>query len=1095
MRMFRRFHWALHFAALIAAGLLLCVSAAADDGLSASTSAGYARLIFAPEGRGEVKAQLIGSILTVSFTQPTSIKPAAVLQASSGYIASGRIDPDRKTLRFALSQSVRLHVSSAGGRTAVDLLPSGYKGTPPPLAPLAGPPKPKPVDMDKLDGLKVRSGSYRNFTRIVFDWPRSVPYKVVPAHGRLTIRFGVPAKPDFSAVERQAPPWVKASGWHIDGQDTVVELTTDSDSGFHDFRDGTYVVVDILAPKTDANAYQPPGGGKVSVTSFGKGAGSSLSDAQSRQIETAAAKLNGTNLSPPHAKPAEPKPAAVSDNGKLTAEAKTNRDGAVITLANGANRKAAVFKRGNDVWIVLLDNVPFDADAMRNQLGDTVSVADAVAANGVSVLRLTLRRPLEVAAFADGDAMKIALTTKPVAHGNVTAVAFTRLQDDYAHVILNAVLNGAAKSVTLNDPAAKDQIVAVPGNLGQSVPSERTYVEFKALPTAAGVALTPFVDDLSVKVDSPRIAISRSGGLALTQSAASTLTMPVHTAAGGEQAFLDFAVWGRLSNGSFLATQRQLRDQLVHAHGNGAVLARLALARFYLANGFSAEALGMLNLLAAGNPSDKVALQIQVMRAAADYRMGRYRDACNAIAGAGLDTNRHVMLWRGLIHAAMGDADGAAAELDLAMPVLNRYIPALQAEVRLAAANAALTLGRNDAAKAQIARLSANLPPELAAEATLARGRLASAWGDMSQATHRFAEAEKNGNNETAAKAIYYRIDGALKANRLPAAAAINALERLRFRWRGDNLELMTLNRLSSLYFKEKRWRDGLATLRVAAKYFPTSDFGIKAQDQMRSIFAALYLKGKADSMKPTEALGLFYDFVDLTPIGPEGDEMIRKMADRLVSVDLFDPAEELLQYQVTKRLDNGMARAQVAARLAMIQMLDHKPKEALNTLTSTGISTMPDDVRYQRLLLQARALMELKRWDEAIDLIDVDNTPETAKLRAEIYWQSGNWTVAAQKSEQMLGNRWHDGPALSAEERQLTMRAAIAYSLAGDEPSLERVRARFTVKMKQTPDAEAFAVVTQRIDMQGMAFREAASKVAAVDSLRTFVKNLQKLN
>ena len=45
---------------------------------------------------------------------------------------------------------------------------------------------------------------------------------------------------------------------------------------------------------------------------------------------------------------------------------------------------------------------------------------------------------------------------------------------------------------------------------------------------------------------------------------------------------------------------------------------------------------------------------------------------------------------------------------------------------------------------------------------------------------------------------------------------------------------------------------------------------------------------------------------------------MIRRLADRLVSVDLLDQAADLLQYQVDHRLQ-GAARAQVAIRLGVI--------------------------------------------------------------------------------------------------------------------------------------------------------------------------------
>ncbi len=52
---------------------------------------------------------------------------------------------------------------------------------------------------------------------------------------------------------------------------------------------------------------------------------------------------------------------------------------------------------------------------------------------------------------------------------------------------------------------------------------------------------------------------------------------------------------------------------------------------------------------------------------------------------------------------------------------------------------------------------------------------------------------------------------------------------------------------------------------------------------------------------------------------------MIRRLADRLVSVDLLPQAAELLQHQIDNRLQ-GAARAQVATRLAVIYLMDHKP-------------------------------------------------------------------------------------------------------------------------------------------------------------------------
>ena len=65
----------------------------------------------------------------------------------------------------------------------------------------------------------------------------------------------------------------------------------------------------------------------------------------------------------------------------------------------------------------------------------------------------------------------------------------------------------------------------------------------------------------------------------------------------------------------------------------------------------------------------------------------------------------------------------------------------------------------------------------------------------------------------------------------------------------------------------------------------------------------------------------------------------------------------------------------------------------------------MPDDINHQRLLLEARAFAALKQWDNALDLIAVDPAADTARLRADIYWESGNWSVAGQKAEEAAGD------------------------------------------------------------------------------------------
>jgi len=436
----------------------------------------------------------------------------------------------------------------------------------------------------------------------------------------------------------------------------------------------------------------------------------------------------------------------------------------------------------------------------------------------------------------------------------------------------------------------------------------------------------------------------------------------------------------------------------------------------------------------------------------------------------------------------------AHAHLEQAGPVMPRYTQTWQAHAVLADAEASLGLGRLDLADAALHRMPKELDPKQTLAAELLQARLLAGENRYAGAAKHFVAVEKAGQEDLAARAIFYHTTAALNAGAITQPQAIEQLEKLRFRWRGDGLELKTLRKLASLYFGGNKWREGLKILRVANQGFKSEDAGRIAQDDMRGAFVNLFLKGGADKMKPVDALALFYDNLDLTPIGPDGDEMIRRMSDRLVAVDLLGPAASLLAYQVEKRLD-GIAKAQVATRLAAVYLMDHKPEKTVETIRDSQITGLPDSETHQRLLLQARAFAALKQWDNALDLIAVDQAEDTRRLRADIYWESGNWAVAGQKSEELVEPRWADAAPLALEDRAQVLRAAVAYSLANDEAGLERIRTHFMPKMKGTPDANLFAVLSASIDTHGLAFREAAARIASVDTLQAFMKDFGRRN
>ncbi|HXJ03257.1 MAG TPA: hypothetical protein VNH44_18710 [Micropepsaceae bacterium] len=1060
-----------------AASVAAPAAAPKPDSATIDLTQGYARIFFTFGQPAPVAASVADGVLTLRLGRAITNNIDTLTESLSPYVATGRRDRDGLTYSFALKGPVALHTSTQGNQTAVDLVPDSFKGVPPDLPPPPPPEvKKEALDLTKLPNIKMRIGEYSDHTRVVFDWPTPVVYTVYPGQGRISVRFEAPAKPDFSVLQTRSPAWVKSAGWHLDGSATVVDLETDAESTFKDFRDGAKVVIDVMAPKTDASVagVRPPAPAPVPPGPPPKG-----SDA------AAALKAGKAAI-------AVPSPALATPVMMETANpsAEMTRDGAALHFPAARGHAVAAFIRGETLWIVLDGHPAVDAATLLAPLASIIVKAESEQSGGAAVLKLVFKQPLLPSVEESEAALNVRLTSG--AASPAEPLNFTRQGAD-GQTTLTTPLPGAVHVIQLADVQAGDHLFVIPARPGKGVLTPKRFVEMEALPTAAGVSIIPFTDDLSINVQGELVTVSRPKGLALSAASGAT-TEPVVQLLTSKQgpAFIDFAQWAKAGTEDVLATERNLRAAVARLPESEGNKARLNLARYLLARNLAPEALGEIQIIQAVDAKLANDPGISAMKGAAQYMMGRYADAKASLSGSALGADPHAALWRGMAEAKLGDFANARHDLAVSQTVLRFYPDTWQTRARLARAETGLAQGDLASANDALDQLSPQLSPRESVESRLYAAQLLAAQGHINESISRLRTLEQTDYAPIAAKATYARVDIELGAKKTKSADAIKALETLRYRWRGDDLELKTLRKLGSIYFAQESWREGLTVLRIAALNFPNAELARSAQDDMRRAFADLFLAGKADKMRPVDALALFYDFIELTPIGQEGDQMIRNLSDRLVTVDLLGPAEQLLDHQVKERLE-GVARAQVATRLATIYLLDHKPKEALAIINDTRQTRLPDEVNSGRRLLEARALAGLKQYEAAIDLIADDESEAAGRLRADIAWDSGDWKIAGAKAEEVLGDRYDASGALLPEERALIMRAAVAYSLGGNEAALDKLRGHYGDKMKTSPDAKAFAIVSENIDRQGVAFRDLAKQIASVDTLQAFMADFKK--
>jgi Tfp pilus assembly protein PilF len=470
--------------------------------------------------------------------------------------------------------------------------------------------------------------------------------------------------------------------------------------------------------------------------------------------------------------------------------------------------------------------------------------------------------------------------------------------------------------------------------------------------------------------------------------------------------------------------------------------------------------------------------------------MGRAADALKDLANPAVGDYFDAPLWRALAYADLGKWPQARQGFNNVAAAIATVPIELQRVVTRAALHAAIEMRDFAEAGNLLETLETGGRPA-DASALVLKGRLAEGLGRIADALASYEAAAVSADRPAAAQGRLRAVVLKSTLGRIKRGDAINELEGLTTAWRGDTTEYEAQQLLGRLYAEDGRYRDALTAMRTALTGHADSEIVRRAQDEAAALFDALFLGGKADALPPVEALSLFYDFRDLTPVGRRGDEMIRRLADRLVSVDLLDQAAALLQHQVDHRLQ-GAARAQIATRLAVIYLLGRKPDHALQTLQASRTADLPNELRNQRLLLEARALSDTGRHDLALEVVANLQGRDVDRLRADVLWAGRRWREAGEQIEKLYGERWREFAALSESERADILRAALAYSLADDMIGIERFRQKYAAKMGEGPDKTAFAVAIDRKAVDSAEFAEIAKKISAVDTLDGFLRDLR---
>jgi len=870
--------------------------------------------------------------------------------------------------------------------------------------------------------IEVRSGDHPNFSRVVFDFTQPPEYSISVADDRLEIAFDRPLAFDFGSLpgdplDRLARPVATTA----DGGSRV-ELTVMGTIRPRHFFSGPRLVVDVVDSVETASADAAP----------------SRTPVEPAIEKPSAGTASGTDISSTTAE-------TESEPETVRVTARQLDDGLQLDYPWPEETSAAIFKRGGYLWVVFDEPRPLDHSALDwrpdTPLGRRLDSMERPKAEEHTVLRYRLAGEQRIATSREGGVWQVELRDSPTFPRD--AIEPQRRASAGGKPALFMSAEEVGPKLRIRDPSAGDMIEIVPlGDAGRAMASDRQFAEFRLPATAQGVVLVPRSEDIELRRYANGIGVESENGLALSTEflAAGAAERP--------RSVLDFAAWRGGGSENFVETEQALLVRLSLAPLAERRAARWELARFYLANGYAAAARGVLDLMAETDPTLEQTPQWQAVSGVVLLELGRPEEALKALLAKELDPETDLWLWRALAAEAAGRHEDALAYYDRGKGVISRQDKRFRQRLRLAVARAALARGTLDVAQNQIESLQEmQLAKPLAAEADLLYGQLAAARGDMATAAARFEDAStaRDRRVSTAARLALTRL--LLAEGKIERNEAIARLERLRFAWRGDELELELLDFLGGLHLEAEQYRDGLETLQTAVIAFPDSSEANAVAGRMSEAFRRLFLEGAADTLSPVDALALFYDFRELTPLGAEGDRMIRHLVDRLVAVELLDRAADLLRHQVDFRLE-GLPRALVATRLAKIYLLDDRPQMALEVMETTRDRSAPAEILRERSLVEARALAELERAEEALALLEDDDSPAAEQLEADIYWRQRDWPALAALAAEIMSDRWQSRDSLGSAERMFLMRRALALSFLDRSAALRRLRDRYSPLM-----------------------------------------------
>ncbi len=1051
---------------------------------------GYGRILatWPKSGEGKdikVTAKISNGVLVVQFNQVFQGDLAPIKEGLSKYVALTRMGSDGKTLRIALRNPAEVRTSSSYNVFAIDLLPPDSTITPPKVQSniakekAAQTAKVRKIAKEKLDKakrmaratpalpLKVRFAQSKEATRIIFDWTDAVDFRILDREGGFDLIFDRAATPSLAALNAAQPDGLLSISSLVRKNKTIVQVNIEPGFSHRTSHDGPHIQLDLFQEKEEAPK------------------------------EIIAEKVEEAPPPAPIVRSRATRKNPVPATGIVPVKVTASGDGLHLGFGWAAPVGAAVFHRGDTVWILFDARAQLNINELRGGANRHILSRNTITGPDYCGVRIRIPPSTQVEARPNGDGTNWVIVLDDRLQFPLEEIELRREADGSGPGRLAATIKNAMSLLWVKDKDVGDTLAVITGTgpaIGMASP--RRFVEVSSLVSAQGMAFEINADNLNITLDNDLLHINSRLGLNLTPSAVplglasnkgAAARMAAVPAISASPGFIDFAGWKHLGGDDLFHTSYSALLRRVAIEDTNPE-ARMTLAKFLIAHELGAEALGALSLAQALDPMLVQDARFRSLRGVANLQMHRISHAQADFAAQTLNRDPSAALWRGFLAVETEDWTDARQNFEKGREAFYLFTPEWQARFHTAFARAALNLNDLGTAKAQLREVfgdDLSLPTQL--EASMTRAEFLNRSGQTAKSVAALDNIIAVNYEPITVRAILMRMGILQSIGEVSPLEASDILENLRYRWRGDQVELEAVRELGSYYSQTGDYRRAMEAMSLAVRRFPNSPVVRRLQKDMNRTFLELFLDGGADVMDPVQAVALFFEFQEFAPPGADGDRMIRRMADRLITFDLLPQAAELLQYQVDKKLF-GLGKAQVATDLALVYLMDKKPEKALQTIHRSRQARLPKTLNQERRILEARALMELGRLDHALDLIEMDRTKNADYLRANIIWQSKDWDKIAKQHAQVVRRHIRNKEDISNADASLILRTTIAAALNDDKEEYDEMIAKWAEPMANSDFAEAYQLIANTTSLNGVAVKDLARTIGATKLISSYL-------